>query len=55
VRTAAEANAIVTVHETAGESTAGLRCGEMIEVEVFDWPTVFGSSCETLSAGDAAA
>ena len=55
VRTAADANAIVTVRETAGESTAGLRCGEMIDVEVFDWSSVFGSSCETLSAGDAAA
>jgi molybdopterin molybdotransferase len=55
VRTAAEANAIVTVHETARDSTTGLRRGEMVDVEVFDWPSVFGSSCETLSAGDAAA
>jgi molybdopterin molybdotransferase len=44
VRTAADANAIVTVRETAGESTAGLRRDEMIDVEVFDWPSVFESS-----------
>jgi molybdopterin molybdotransferase len=44
VRTAADANAIVTVCEMAGESAAGLRRGEMVDVEVFDWPTVFGSS-----------
>jgi molybdopterin molybdotransferase len=55
VRTAADANAIVTVPETSGGSTAGLRRGEMTDVEVFDWPSVFGSSCETLSAGEAAA
>jgi molybdopterin molybdotransferase len=55
VRTAAEANVIVTVHETARETTTGLRRGEMVDVEVFDWPSVFGSSCATLSAGDAAA
>jgi molybdopterin molybdotransferase len=55
VRTAADANAIVTVPETSGGSTAGLRRGEMTVVEVFDWASVFRSSCETLSAGEAAA
>jgi hypothetical protein len=55
VRTAADANAIVTVRETARGSTAGLRCGEMIDVEVFDWPGVFRSSSEKISAGEAAA
>jgi molybdopterin molybdotransferase len=55
VRTAADANAIVTVLETSDGSTAGLRRGEMADVEVFDWPSVFGSSCETLSAEEAAA
>ncbi len=44
VRTAADANAIVTVHEKTGESAAGLRRGEMVDVEVFDWPSVFVSS-----------
>jgi molybdopterin molybdotransferase len=55
VRTAADANAIVTVPETVGESAAGLRRGEMTDVEVFDWPSVFETSCESLSAAEAAA
>jgi molybdopterin molybdotransferase len=55
VRTAADANAIVTVPETSDGSTAGLRRGEMTDVEVFDWPSVFRSSCERLSAAEAAA
>ena len=55
VRTAADANAIVTVRETARESIAGPRRGEMIDVEVFDWPSVFGSLCEEISAAEAAA
>jgi len=49
VRTAADANAIVTVRETTGGPTAALRRGEMVDVEVFDLPSVFESSCETLS------
>jgi molybdopterin molybdotransferase len=44
VRTAADANAIVTVHEKSGESAAGLRRHEMIDVEVFDWSSIFESS-----------
>jgi molybdopterin molybdotransferase len=55
VRTAAEANAIVTVHETKGESASGLRRGEMIEVEVFDWSSVSRTSCETHLAKEAVA
>jgi molybdopterin molybdotransferase len=55
VRTAADANAIVTVRETTGGSAAGLRRGEMTDVEVFDWPSVFRTSCESLSAEEAAA
>jgi molybdopterin molybdotransferase len=55
VRTAADANAIVTVREMTGESAAGLRRGEMIDVEVFDWPSVFRSSCEAHVAKQAAA
>jgi molybdopterin molybdotransferase len=55
VRTAAEANAIVTVHETKGESASGLRRGDVIEAEVFDWSNVFRFSCETLLAKEAAA
>jgi len=51
VRIAADANAIVTVHETPSGSTIGLRRDEMVGVEVFDWPSVFESSRdETLSA-----
>ena len=44
VRTAADANAIVTVCEAAAGSTAGLLWGEMVDVEVLDWPSVFGSA-----------
>jgi molybdopterin molybdotransferase len=55
VRTAANANAIVMVRETASGSTGGLHHDEMVDVEVFDWPSVFESSCETLSAGEEAA
>jgi molybdopterin molybdotransferase len=55
VRTAADANAIVTVREMAGESAAGLRRNEMIDVEVFDWSSVFRSSCEAHLAKQAAA
>lgn len=47
VRTAAESNAIVTVHETKDESASGLRRGELVEVEVLDWSSVFETSCET--------
>jgi len=54
VRTAADANAIVTVRETAFGST-GLHRGEIIEVEVFDWSGVFRPSCETHLAKEAAA
>jgi len=43
VRTAADANAIVTVQEKAGESSAVLHQDEIIEVEVIDWPSVFDS------------
>jgi hypothetical protein len=55
VRTAADANAIVTVREMKGESTAGLRLNQMVEVEVFDWSSVFRSSSETQLAKEAAA
>jgi hypothetical protein len=55
VRAAAEANAIVTVPETKGESVAGLRRGEIVEIEALDWSNVFRYSCETRLAKDAAA
>jgi len=54
VRTAADANAIVTVRETAFGPT-GLHRGEIIEVEVFDWCNVFRPSCETHRVKEAAA
>jgi molybdopterin molybdotransferase len=50
VRTAADANALVTVRESAVGSTAGLRRGEMVNVEVFDWSSVFRAPCETHSS-----
>jgi molybdopterin molybdotransferase len=50
VRTAADANAIVTVHEKSGESAAGLRRHETIDVEVLDWSSVFESSPSSLIA-----
>jgi len=52
VRTAADANAIVTVPETRNGLAAGFRRGEMIEAEVFDWSSVFRTSCETHLAKD---
>jgi len=55
VRTAADANAIITVRETTSESSVTLRRGEMIDVEVFDWSSVFASSREKISAVVAAA
>jgi molybdopterin molybdotransferase len=55
VRTAADANAIVTVPEMAGESVSGLSCGDMVEAEVFDWSSVFRHSRETRLMKDAAA
>jgi molybdopterin molybdotransferase len=55
VRTAADANAILTVDETASERSARLRRGEMVDAEVFDWSSVFESSCEKVSAEVAAA
>jgi len=48
VRTAADANAIVTVREMAGGPAAGLRRDEMIDVELLDWPNVCGFSRENL-------
>ena len=44
VRTAADANAIVTVCEAAGSSAAGFLWGEMVDVEVLDWHSIFRSS-----------
>ena len=54
VRSAAVANAIVTVPETAAGSTLGLRRSDLIEVEVFDWTNVFKSLCKEISARAAA-
>jgi molybdopterin molybdotransferase len=54
VRTAGDANAIVTVRETAFGPT-GLHRGEIIEVEVFDLCNVFRPSCETHLVKEAAA
>jgi molybdopterin molybdotransferase len=44
VRTAADANAIVTVCEAAGGSTASLLWGEMVDAEVLDWHSIFRSA-----------
>jgi molybdopterin molybdotransferase len=54
-RTAADANAIVTVGEMTGESAATLRNNQIVEAEVFDWSSVFRSSCETQLAKEVAA
>ncbi|MGB6200745.1 MAG: gephyrin-like molybdotransferase Glp [Candidatus Acidiferrales bacterium] len=50
VRTAADANAIITVRETGDGSPSTLARDCMVEVEVFDWPSVFGLSREMFSA-----
>jgi molybdopterin molybdotransferase len=55
VRTAADANAIVTVPEMTSGSSAGLCRGDLIEVEVFDWPGIFRSTSETHLAKEVAA
>jgi molybdopterin molybdotransferase len=49
MRTAADANAIVTVREKSSESAAGLRRHEMIDVEVLDWSSVFETTTSPLS------
>jgi molybdopterin molybdotransferase len=54
VRTAADANAMITVRETAVGSI-GLHRGDLIEAEVFDWSSVFGPSFEMNFAKQAAA
>lgn len=50
VRTAADANVLITVRETADASTVGPRRGDLIEVEVFDWPSVFRSAHKKILA-----
>ena len=51
VRTAAFANALVTVRETTNGSAGGLRQDEIIDVELLDWLNVSGFSRENFSAG----
>ncbi|HET6144733.1 MAG TPA: gephyrin-like molybdotransferase Glp [Candidatus Acidoferrales bacterium] len=53
VRTAADANAIITVCETA-VGPAALHRGDLIEAEVFDWSGVFECSFEMNLANQAA-
>jgi molybdopterin molybdotransferase len=48
VRTAADANAIIMVSEMAGKSISEPHRGEMVDVEVFDWASVFESSRDML-------
>jgi hypothetical protein len=54
VRTAADATAIATVPEMTSGSSAGFRRGDLIEVEVFDWPSKFRSASETHLAKEVA-
>ncbi|MCU1342647.1 MAG: hypothetical protein JWN92_2070, partial [Candidatus Acidoferrum typicum] len=49
-----DANAIITVRATAAGSIAGLRRGEMVGVEVFDFSNVGGFSREMVSTRVAA-
>ena len=55
VRTAADANAIVTVPEMTTGLFVGLHRGDFVEVEVFDWSVIFRSKTETHFAKEAAA
>jgi molybdopterin molybdotransferase len=55
VRTAADANAIITVPEVPCGPACGLCHDEVVDVEVFDWSSVFRSSCETHLGKNAAA
>jgi molybdopterin molybdotransferase len=50
VRTAAFANAIITVCETRSGSAGGLRHDEVVEVDLLDWSDIGGFSCEDFSA-----
>jgi molybdopterin molybdotransferase len=43
VRTAADANAIISIRETDGDSIIRLRSGELVDAELFDWLDVFNS------------
>jgi molybdopterin molybdotransferase len=54
VRTTADANAMVTVRDTALGSI-GLHRGDLVEVDVFDWPSIFRSSRERHLAKQVAA
>jgi molybdopterin molybdotransferase len=38
VRTAADSNAIIIVRETASEGASRMNSGELVDVEVFEWP-----------------
>jgi molybdopterin molybdotransferase len=38
VRTAADSNAIIVVHETSSEGASRMNSGELVDVEVFEWP-----------------
>jgi molybdopterin molybdotransferase len=38
VRTAADANAIIVVRETSSEGASRMDLGELVDVEVFEWP-----------------
>jgi hypothetical protein len=63
VRTAADANAIITVPATPCGAPAatsfgsriGLHRGEMVDVEIFDLPSIFESSREAREAHQALA
>jgi molybdopterin molybdotransferase len=50
VRTAAFANAIITICETRSGSAGGLRHDEVVEVDLLDWSDIRGFSCEDFSA-----
>jgi molybdopterin molybdotransferase len=51
VRTAAFANAIVTVRETTSGSAEGLHNDEIVDVELLDWTDIRGFSSENFSSG----
>jgi molybdopterin molybdotransferase len=55
VRTSADANAIITIREAAGDSITRLRPGDSVEVEIFDGLGLFCSSTEAYCTAEAVA
>jgi molybdopterin biosynthesis enzyme len=54
VRTSADANAIITIRETAGDSIVRLHSGDTVDVELFDGSGLFYSPADAHLTAEAA-